>query len=202
MKDTIKVNEIFPSIQGEGRYIGVPSLFIRLSGCDKRCKWCDTEFLTGKEYEIADLSYIISQTKQDQIVWTGGEPTLQLDNIVKVIGDLRVMSKEHHLESNGYRVDEMVNHFDYRCFSPKNLKDAIKVKESGRAHDIKVVTDLESVNMDLISYATMLMPLSTFDEVKDKDKEIKQKVWNYCVEHNIRYTPRTHVEVWGKKRGV
>ena len=67
-------------------------------------------------------------------------------------------------------------------------------------YDIKVVTDLDKVGVDMLEFATMLMPLSTYDY--EKDIEIRQKVWNYCVEHNLLYSGRLHVEIWGKRRKV
>ena len=55
-------------------------------------------------------------------------------------------------------------------------------------------------SMDMINYATMLMPLTTYNRVKDRD--IQKKVWQYCVKHNIKYSSRLHVDIWGMKRRV
>jgi len=190
----MKINEIFEGIQGEGRYVGYPVLFVRMSDCNLKCSFCDTEFLTGERHSIENIVDKIGASKMDTVVWTGGEPTLQLDEIVKVINKTPI--KYHHLESNGYLLDNRLNAFTYLCFSPKNIKDAKRVKQFGKG-DIKIVTDLE-LNKELIPYATMLMSLSTFTE---KDIEIERKVWNYCVENSIRYSPRVHINLWGKERG-
>lgn len=81
----MKVSEIFYSIQGEGKLIGVPSLFIRLSGCNLRCAWCDTPYASwnpeGEELSIEQiLTRCQSLTPQAQIpqhvVITGGEPCI------------------------------------------------------------------------------------------------------------------------------
>ena len=87
----MKVNEIFYSIQGEGYRAGEASIFIRLSDCDMTCGFCDTEFESGEELSNDELLVRIQKYPCGWIVWTGGEPTLQL--------------KESHVEyfkSKGY----------------------------------------------------------------------------------------------------
>ena len=117
--------------------------------------------------------------------------------------------------------------FWYICVSPKDKRTTKKchklfyerhiLSDYSSAYktrfDIKVVTDLK-MNRSLFDYATCLMPLTisvndiesgTNDRyviVQQMNQEIRQRVWNYCVKHNIRYSPRLHVEVWGPKRGV
>jgi 7-carboxy-7-deazaguanine synthase len=61
----VKVNEIFESLQGESSYSGFPCLFIRLTGCNLRCGWCDTEYayFSGKEYENSEIVGIINSSK-------------------------------------------------------------------------------------------------------------------------------------------
>ncbi|RLI62715.1 MAG: hypothetical protein DRO67_06875 [Candidatus Asgardarchaeum californiense] len=214
----MRVNEIFLSIQGEGRYQGIPALFIRLSGCTRKCEWCDTKYHARSfSYTINDIVYKINSTKVSTVVWTGGEPLLQLVDIKKVI--LRTRGKHHHLETNG---DYLMNFsqpdvftevfinklFNYVAVSPKVKSVAERVylirladpPLSATNIDIKVVTDLKEVGVDMLPYATMLMPLTTYNE--SKDKVIRRRVWKYCVQHNKFYSGRLHVEVWGKKRNV
>tara|TARA_R110002167_G_scaffold143936_16_gene333571 strand:- start:8533 stop:9108 length:576 start_codon:yes stop_codon:yes gene_type:complete len=74
----MKVNEIFYSIQGEGYRAGEASIFIRLSDCDMTCGFCDTEFESGEELSNDELLVKIQKYPCGWIVWTGGEPTLQL----------------------------------------------------------------------------------------------------------------------------
>jgi len=86
----LKVNEYFYSLQGEGRRAGEPSIFIRLAGCDLTCGFCDTEFESGEEMTLPELLAAIqmcvaatigvdhSPEAARWIVWTGGEPSLQL----------------------------------------------------------------------------------------------------------------------------
>lgn len=76
------ISEIFDSIQGEGSFTGVPSTFIRTSGCNLRCKWCDTKYASWfPEGEKLNIEEIIKNTPQNRrhIVITGGEPMISKD---------------------------------------------------------------------------------------------------------------------------
>jgi len=76
---TLKINEIFFSLQGESSYIGIPTIFIRLTGCPMRCSYCDTSyaFHDGKNMTIQDIFKEISQYKTKYVTVTGGEPLAQ-----------------------------------------------------------------------------------------------------------------------------
>jgi 7-carboxy-7-deazaguanine synthase len=77
--DSLTVNEIFQSIQGESTWTGYPCVFIRLSGCDLRCKWCDTEyaFTEGTEMSIPEILRKVAAFKIWLVTVTGGEPLIQ-----------------------------------------------------------------------------------------------------------------------------
>lgn len=204
----MKINEYFESIQGEGRYTGVPMLFVRTSGCTRACSFCDTKYhINGKEVENKDILKLIRESKQDIICFTGGEPLLQLKDIKNI--QLEMSDKEmkkFHIETNGDLLDEdEIVWFDYWGVSPK-IKEVAKKAfhifssyEKDR-YDIKVVTDLETTGVDMLEYATCLMPLTTYN--KEKDFRIMKKVWQYCVEHKLRYSPRLQNLIYGKKKGI
>ena len=216
----MKISEVFESIQGEGKYAGTPVIFVRTSGCTRKCSFCDTAYhIDGTEYIVEELAELIKQHKSKIVVWTGGEPLLQLESIIE-IGEL-LPNHIFHLETNGDlikpdNVDKLFILFDYISISPKDLETAKRIyellddnvdtlydndyqdfDEEISKFDIKVVTDL-TVNKELIPYATILMPLTTYT---DNDLEIEKNVWNYCVENNIKISLRQHVHVWGKSRG-
>ena len=199
----IKVSEMFSSIQGEGRFAGVPMLFIRLSGCTRNCWYCDTKYHTkGVEMEIDDLIQRIKESKLAYVCWTGGEPLLQRKQVYQIIDATRGVY--HHLETNGDLLEsnDVYRYFYYVACSPKEKVVAEKVWKQFKYYpeiDIKVVTDLEKEGVDMIPYATMLMPLSTYTK---KDLEIQRKVWDYCVKNNLKFTPRYQFWIWQKKRGV
>ncbi len=75
----LKINEIFKSIQGESSYAGLPCIFVRLTGCNLRCTYCDTEyaFYEGKEMTVADVVKKVESCGISLVEITGGEPLLQ-----------------------------------------------------------------------------------------------------------------------------
>ena len=98
----MKINEIFYSIQGEGKWTGLPNIFIRTSGCNLRCSFCDTKYAydDGKEMSIDEILSQISKHPCKYICITGGEPLLQ-----KETSDLidALIKREYKicLETNG-----------------------------------------------------------------------------------------------------
>ena len=79
ISERLHINEIFYSIQGESTHAGRPCVFVRLTGCNLRCKWCDTEyaFYEGKRMPIAEVAENIRGYRCDLVEVTGGEPLLQ-----------------------------------------------------------------------------------------------------------------------------
>ena len=75
----LKITEIFKSIQGESSYAGLPCVFVRLTGCNLRCTWCDTEyaFYGGRDMAIEDILAQVKATGVRLVEITGGEPLLQ-----------------------------------------------------------------------------------------------------------------------------
>jgi len=216
----LKINEVFRSIQGEGRYQGTKVLFARLSGCNRKCNFCDTKYHNAVNMNISAKNFIKKfQFYQDDeiVVFTGGEPLLQINEIRELFSDS--YGSTFHLETNGDLIKDIgwFDHyidstFEYVCISPKDVKTAKRVNKILKqyedtpqynrnvAWDIKVVTDLETVGVDMLKYATMLMPLTTRNQ--KKDQEIRRKVWEKCIQLNLFYSARLHVEVFGNERGV
>ncbi len=79
----LKINEIFYSIQGEGSKAGLPCVFIRLSYCNLRCTYCDTEyaFYEGKDYSINDILDVVKSYNCNLVEVTGGEPLVQKESL-------------------------------------------------------------------------------------------------------------------------
>jgi len=76
----MKVSEIFYSIQGEGILAGVPSVFVRLSGCNLRCVWCDTPYTSwnpeGSDVAMGEIVASVRGFSPTHVVLTGGEPMI------------------------------------------------------------------------------------------------------------------------------
>ena len=79
MSERLRINEIFHSIQGESTWAGRPCVFVRLTGCNLRCVWCDTEyaFREGRQMPVAEIVERVRAYRCDLVEVTGGEPMLQ-----------------------------------------------------------------------------------------------------------------------------
>lgn len=101
---TARINEIFYSYQGEGPYQGVQQLFIRFSGCNINCEFCDTNHSGYKIYTAKELLEEITDNYIHSISITGGEPLLQADFLVDF---LPMLKHKVYLETNGTLVSEL-----------------------------------------------------------------------------------------------
>lgn len=136
-----KVNEIFYSLQGEGHHTGVQSVFVRFSGCNLKCPFCDTDHSSYVEMTASEIADEVSRHPARLIVLTGGEPSLVVDDeLVRTLKERCDMTV--CMETNGTRpVPESI---DWVTVSPKTgicgaeseSGAAIRV---GRADEIKVV---------------------------------------------------------------
>jgi organic radical activating enzyme len=115
----LKVKEIFYSLQGEGGRQGEASIFIRLSGCNLKCDFCDTDFSGGDMLKLTDILAVIKQFPCRWIVWTGGEPTLQLTG--EPIAFFKRAGYFQAIESNGHY--PLPAALDYTVVSPKGEPD-------------------------------------------------------------------------------
>jgi len=120
LKTKLKIVEIFYSLQGEGANTGKPFVFIRLSNCNLNCWFCDTDWNKGQEYTLEQLLNEVNQYSCKNILWTGGEPTLQLTDKI-----LRHFEGYYHaIETNG--TNEVPSLIDYITVSPKVKPSEIK----------------------------------------------------------------------------
>jgi len=116
-----KLVEIFYSIQGEGNRTGTANIFVRFSFCNLSCSFCDTPYNdVNYELSLEELLNEISKFDCKNIIFTGGEPSLQLDN--ELLSELKNRNYYLAIESNGTK--EISNMIDYISISPKsnNLK--------------------------------------------------------------------------------
>jgi 7-carboxy-7-deazaguanine synthase len=116
---TLSVVEIFPTLQGEGPYVGQPSVFVRLGGCNLACDFCDTEF---EKFEEMNLESVVERilhtagTVRDLVVITGGEPLRQ--NIGPLCEKLLAVGLRVQIETNGTLWRPLPSEVDIIC-SPK-----------------------------------------------------------------------------------
>ena len=142
-----RVNEIFYTLQGEGAHSGIPAVFIRFSGCNLRCPWCDTEFADftqmSAEQIVAEALelYDIPNERRKMVVLTGGEPSLQVDT--NLIDALHAAGFYICIETNGTRA--LPDGIDWITCSPKSSsiqKSEIRSQTSlalKKVNEVKVV---------------------------------------------------------------
>ena len=119
--------ESFYSIQGEGFHSGRPAYFIRLSGCDVNCHWCDVKEswdISKEQYtEVDEIVNKVLKTSAELVVITGGEPLMHdLSDLTKA---LKKEDKKIHIETSG--THPFTGDFDWICFSPKKFKKPLDI---------------------------------------------------------------------------
>lgn len=113
-----KINEIFHSLQGEGFHSGTPAVFVRFSGCNLRCEFCDTQHQQGTKMSLqAIVSEVNKYPTAPLLVLTGGEPSLFIDE--EFVAALKTgTGKMIAIETNGTR--ELPQNIDWVTLSPKS----------------------------------------------------------------------------------
>lgn len=178
-----RINNIFYSLQGEGRNTGRAAIFIRFAGCNLRCSFCDTEFNTYREMSDEDILSAIRDYPSRFVVLTGGEPTLQVDEAF--VDLLHQQGYEVAMESNGTR--PAPRNLDWLTVSPKQ-KPVYQ-----RCSEVKVVfTDAEHVSdFELEADYYYLQPCDTGDP--ERNKAITQACVEYIKQHpKWRLSLQTH----------
>jgi 7-carboxy-7-deazaguanine synthase (Cx14CxxC type) len=138
---TYIVHEIFHTLQGEGVNSGTPAVFVRFAGCNlwsgreadrtsAICQFCDTQFRGGEKHTITSLVAAVTSHRTELVVFTGGEPALQLDQ--GLVDALRAQGRRVAIETNGTLDFPDV---DWVCISPK--AGAERVWQ--RANELKLV---------------------------------------------------------------
>ena len=134
----MRISEIFQSIQGEGELVGVPSVFIRTSGCNLRCTWCDTKYASwrpeGEELSIEQIVAHVLRYRTHHVVLTGGEPMIA-PGLRELARELHTQGLHITIETAGtIRPDGIA--FDLASLSPKlgnSTPDAGELGERWRA---------------------------------------------------------------------
>lgn len=190
----MRVNEIFYSLQGEGFHTGVAAVFIRLSGCNLKCPFCDTDFKGYREMTVDEIVKEVQRLAAIDtrlVVLTGGEPTLQ--DYVPLVAELRNYGYYVAMETNGTNVvDKIVS---FVTVSPKQafVGDVGRVKVT-RCDEIKVVYDgiNEPSDYGIDADYYFIQPCDTGDPAKNK--EIIEK----CVEY-IKQNPKWRLSLQTQK---
>jgi 7-carboxy-7-deazaguanine synthase len=224
----MRIAEIFYSIQGEGRLAGMPSVFIRTSGCNLRCVWCDTPYTSwepeGEERSVDEILAAAKRYPAKHAVVTGGEPLLA--------HEIEDMTKQLKREGFHITIETAATIFkpvscDLMSLSPK-LSNSRPEGKFARMHEehrlnvpviqrfidgyeyqLKFVADKKT---DLVEIEDILSKLKNIDRARvlvmpqgrTKEELHERAPWivELCKEHGFSYTPRLHIELWGNRRGV
>ena len=116
---TYHLHAMFSSLQGEGRNVGRPATFVRFSGCNLACKWCDTHKDERMTLTAEDIVRKVGEHSNKSVIITGGEPTIQRE-LGELVGALKDAGYWVALETNGIRAPACAGLFDYIAVSQRH----------------------------------------------------------------------------------
>jgi len=135
----MKIAEIFKSLQGEGVRQGAPCLFVRLSGCNLSCRWCDTKEALGAGIAMSE-DYILEQCWRQNpryVCITGGEPLLQTDALLPLLASLAKRGTVIDIETNGTIDFTPVQQYASVCMD-------VKCPSSGEKSDLSLLAKIRT----------------------------------------------------------
>jgi len=227
----MKVAEIFYSLQGEGSLVGVPSTFVRTSGCNLRCVWCDTPYTSwapeGEDLTVEQILQQVSKFGAWHVVVTGGEPMIA-PQIRELAGGLREHGLHITIETAG--TVHLPLACDLMSISPKLRNSVPNTREGGRwkqqherlryqpsvlkqlmtdyPYQLKFVVaaeeDLEEIEAMCAQLDAPQRHVILMPEGTDRDTLQQRGLWlaELCKRTGYRFSPRLHVDLWGARRGV
>lgn len=144
----MRLAELFYSIQGEGKFVGMPSVFVRASGCNLRCTWCDTPYASwepeGEDVSVDEIIRRVLAYPARHVVLTGGEPMIMPD-IVPLCRALKAEGKHLTIETAG-TVYQPVD-IDLASLSPKLSNSTPVNRDGGR---FAAAHEKQRINLDVI----------------------------------------------------
>ena len=225
------IAEIFYSLQGEGVLVGTPSVFVRTSGCNLRCVWCDTPYTSwapeGEQLSVEEIAARVEDFPARHVVLTGGEPMIA-SGIVDLTAALRQAGRHITIETAG-TVWAPVE-CDLMSVSPKLANSTPHTRGEGRwaarherlryqpevlrkligayTYQMKFVIqrpeDLAEIQRMVAETGASPERVVLMAEGTEAAalKERGRWVAEICKREGYRYTPRLHIELWGARRGV
>lgn len=179
-----RVNDIFYSLQGEGRNTGRAAIFIRFAGCNLKCPFCDTDFSQYVEMSDEDILNRIKSYPSRFVVLTGGEPSLQVDRLL--VDLLHSHGYELAMETNG--THPIVDGIDWITCSPKG-NTVIK-----RCNELKCIfeeTTQVPDNHGISAEYKYLQPCDVQDA--ERNAQIVKRCFDYILQHpEWRMSLQTH----------
>jgi 7-carboxy-7-deazaguanine synthase len=185
-----KINEIFYSLQGEGYFTGTPAVFVRFSGCNLKCPFCDTQHTEGVKMTTDEIIKEINRYPARHIVLTGGEPSLFIDETF-VASIKEKTGKFIAIETNG--THSLPQNIDWITLSPKfefcndanlAITECNELKVVFRNQDLSIYDNIKAAHR-------FLQPCDCGNP--NINKSIQKKAVQYCLEHpEWRLSLQTH----------
>ena len=225
----MKVAEIFYSVQGEGGLVGTPSVFVRLSGCNLRCAWCDTPYASWRpEGRRMDLRAVVEEVgwfPARHVVLTGGEPMI-FPEVASLTGELRRLGYHITIETAGTVWVPVA--CDLMSISPKLANSTPREPRAWAARHDRLRIQPEVLRRLMAAYPYQLkfvvLRRSDLAEIKglvetlaaDPARVIlmpegiraatlrRRSLWlvEICKQEGYRFSPRLHIDLYGNRRGV
>jgi 7-carboxy-7-deazaguanine synthase len=188
----LRVNEIFYSLQGEGARAGAPSIFIRLQGCNLSCDFCDTDFSTGNELSLSKIFTKIKKFPAKQIIWTGGEPALQLN--AEVVNYFKKKGYFQAIETNG--TIQPPENLDWITLSPKVPEKILQKNFPNGVNEIKFVWSIKNKSIP----KTKIITDYYFLQPESEGNKINTRNLAHCISLCLknpgwRISPQLH-KIW------
>ena len=218
----VKVSEIFDSAQGEGMLIGVPHTFVRLSGCNLSCRWCDTKYAQEMKGKDMAVSEVAGRATREHVCVTGGEPLMQ--DVAGLIKALFERGKKVTVETNCTIYKEDLDNFVFLySVSPKLPGSGEVYREDVLTSYLKldnvqikfVISDdkdfIEALNIvkkyaDFVRDRVIFQPdgMCGLREYQKRLAWLAERVLGSpdVLDVNVRVLPQLHKVAWGSKRGV
>lgn len=221
------ISEIFHSLQGEGSLIGVPSIFIRTSGCNLRCSWCDTPYTSWQpEGEQLSLDQILEQLAAfpaRHAVVTGGEPMIAPE-IVPLTERLRAVGLHITIETagtvfapvacdlmsispklaNSTPAGTWATQHERLRFQPDVLRRLIERYDYQLKFVVAEPSDLDEIQQMLDQLSVDRAKVILMPEGVDASVLRERGTWlaELATRLSFRFSPRLHIDLWGNRRGV
>jgi len=223
----LRIAEIFHSIQGEGSLVGVPSVFVRTSGCNLRCAWCDTPYTSwhpeGDDWALERILAEVDAYPARHVVVTGGEPMIARE-MVELTHGLRGRGRHITIETAGTVFAPV--ECDLMSISPKLANSTPAGEWAGRHerlrmqpevvrrlmadydYQLKFVIarpeDMAEVRELVLAFGAAAGKVILMPEGLEADVLRARGVWlaEICKREGFRFSPRLQVELWGNRRGT
>ena len=210
----LKINEIFYSIQGESSYAGLPCIFIRLTYCNLRCSYCDTDyaFYNGTDMKISEIISEIDKYPTELVMITGGEPLLQ-ENCIHLMQELLNKSYSVMLETSGSLKlkdvpKSVIKIVDFKCPTSNmmNKNDWTIITDIQKNDEIKFVIankeDYDWSKKMIEKYNLNKICPILFSPVYKKIDMSTLADWILEDGLNAKLQMQLHKHIWGEKKGV